>query len=150
MAGQLTDNQLAEFKDTFKLFDKDGDGTIDSKDIGILIRSLGAAPTQAQLKDMMKDVDPTGHGTVDFQDFLECMIRFLPDGHDEEEEILNAFQTFDKGNNGLISAAEIRHALVNLEEKLTDEEVDELIREADPDGDGYIRYSEFVKVLADV
>ncbi|XP_060078336.1 neo-calmodulin-like [Ylistrum balloti] len=147
-ASQLTDNQLAEFKDTFKLFDKDGDGTIASKDIATIIRALNAAPTEAQLKEMMKDVDPTGHGTADFQDVLECMIRFLPDGHDEEEEILNAFKTFDKDSNGLISAAEIRHALVNLEEKLTDEEVDALIREADPDGDGYIKYGEFAKILA--
>ena len=41
-----------------------------------------------------------------------------------------------------ISAAELRHVMTNLGEKLTDEEVDEMIREADVDGDGQINYEE--------
>jgi hypothetical protein len=65
---------------------------------------------------------------------------------DSEEEILEAFKVFDKDGNGFISAAELRHVMTNLGEKLTDEEVDEMIREADIDGDGQINYEEFVKV----
>ncbi len=42
--------------------------------------------------------------------------------------------------NGFISAAELRHVMTNLGEKLTDEEVDEMIREADIDGDGQVNY----------
>ena len=49
--------------------------------------------------------------------------------------------------NGFISAAELRHIMTNLGEKLTDEEVDEMIREADIDGDGQINYEEFVKMM---
>ena len=55
---------------------------------------------------------------------------------DSEEEIREAFRVFDKDGNGFISAAELRHVMTNLGEKLTDEEVDEMIREADIDGDG--------------
>ena len=47
-------------------------------------------------------------------------------------------QVFDKDGNGFISAAELRHVMTNLGEKLTDEEVDEMIREADIDGDGQV------------
>ena len=63
---------------------------------------------------------------------------------DSEEEIREAFRVFDKDGNGFISAAELRHVMTNLGEKLTDEEVDEMIREADIDGDGQVNYKEFV------
>ena len=57
------------------------------------------------------------------------------------------FRVFDKDGNGYISSAELRHVMTNLGEKLTDEEVDEMIREADIDGDGQVNYEEFVAMM---
>ena len=48
---------------------------------------------------------------------------------------------FDKDGNGNISAAELRHVMTNLGEKLTDEQIDEMIKEADIDGDGQVNYN---------
>ena len=79
----------------------------------------------------------TGNGTIDFPEFLTMMARKMKDT-DSEEEIREAFRVFDKDGNGFISAAELRHVMTNLGEKLTDEEVDEMIREADIDGDGQV------------
>ena len=62
-------------------------------------------------------------------------------------QFATAFKVFDKDGNGFISAAELRHVMTNLGEKLTDEECDEMIREADIDGDGQINYEEFVKMM---
>jgi len=67
------------------------------------------------------------------------MVGQLKDA-DSEEELRDAFRVFDKDGNGYISAAELRHVMKNLGEKLTDEEVDEMIREADIDGDGQVNY----------
>lgn len=80
-----------------------------------------------------------GNGTIDFPEFLTMMARKMKDA-DSEEEIREAFRVFDKDGNGFISAAELRHVMTHLGEKLTDEEVDEMIREADIDGDGQVNY----------
>ncbi|RHN66621.1 putative EF-hand domain pair protein [Medicago truncatula] len=146
MADQLTDDQIAEFKEAFSLFDKDGDGCITTKELGTVMRSLGQNPTEAELQDMINEVDADGNGTIDFPEFLNLMARKMKDT-DSEEELKEAFRVFDKDQNGFISAAELRHVMTNLGEKLTDEEVDEMIREADVDGDGQINYEEFVKVM---
>ncbi|XP_015831008.3 calmodulin-1 [Nothobranchius furzeri] len=146
MADQLTEEQIAEFKEAFSLFDKDGDGTITTKELGTVMRSLGQNPTEAELQDMINEVDADGNGTIDFPEFLTMMARKMKDT-DSEEEIREAFRVFDKDGNGYISAAELRHVMTNLGEKLTDEEVDEMIREADIDGDGQVNYEEFVQMM---
>ncbi|ELW54873.1 F-box only protein 47 [Tupaia chinensis] len=133
MADQLTEEQIAEFKEAFSLFDKDGDGTITTEELGTVMRSLGQNPTEAELQDMINEVDADGNGTIDFPEFLTMMARKMKDT-DSEEEIREAFHVFDKDGNGYISAAELLHVMTNLGEKLTDEEVDEMIREADIDG----------------
>ena len=138
-AEQLTEEQIAEFKEAFSLFDKDGDGTITTKELGTVMRSLGQNPTEAELQDMINEVDADGNGTIDFPEFLTMMARKMKET-DSEEEIREAFRVFDKDGNGFISAAELRHVMTNLGEKLTDEEVDEMIREADIDGDGQVNY----------
>ncbi|KAF8625665.1 hypothetical protein AX15_005244 [Amanita polypyramis BW_CC] len=144
MADQLTEEQISEFKEAFSLFDKDGDGTITTQELGTVMRSLGQNPTEAELQDMINEVDADGNGTIDFPEFLTMMARKMRDT-DSEQEIKEAFRVFDKDGNGFISAAELRHVMTNLGERLSDSEVDEMIREADVDGDGQINYDALCK-----
>ncbi|XP_009329299.1 PREDICTED: calmodulin, striated muscle [Pygoscelis adeliae] len=140
--------QIAEFKEAFSLFDRDGDGCITTKELGTVMRSLGQNPTEAELQDMVGEVDADGSGTIDFPEFLSLMARKMRDT-DSEEEIREAFRVFDKDGNGYISAAELRHVMTNLGEKLTDEEVDEMIKEADCNNDGQVNYEEFVRMMTE-
>lgn len=64
-ADQLTEEQIAEFKEAFSLFDKDGDGTITTKELGTVMRSLGQNPTEAELQDMINEVDADGEYLLD-------------------------------------------------------------------------------------
>lgn len=87
-----------------------------------------------------------GNGEIDFEEFLQMMSKKITT-NDTEEEIRDAFRIFDKDGNGLISAHELRQIMMNLGEKLTDEELDEMMREADLNGDGQIDYEGEIKQL---
>lgn len=57
----VSEEQIAEFKEAFSLFDKDGDGTITTKELGTVMRSLGQNPTEAELQDMINEVRISPH-----------------------------------------------------------------------------------------
>ncbi|XP_076249908.1 calmodulin-alpha-like isoform X2 [Rhynchophorus ferrugineus] len=142
----LSEDQVAEFKEAFMLFDKDEDGTITMAELGVVMRSLGQRPTETELRDMVNEVDQDGNGTIEFNEFLQMMSKKMKDA-DGEEELKEAFRVFDKNNDGLISNIELRHVMTSLGERLSEEEVDDMIKEADLDGDGQVNYEEFVGIL---
>merc|ERR1712224_80834 len=133
-----------EYKEAFVAFDKDGSGNITTKELGTVFRTLGQNPTEAELTEMVRQVDRDGSGTIEFPMFL-MLVANNTKKPDTAEEVIASFKTFDKENNGFIPAAELRHVMMNIGEKLTDEEVDIMIQEADIDGDSQINYEEFVR-----
>ncbi|XP_045165572.2 neo-calmodulin-like isoform X3 [Mercenaria mercenaria] len=137
----------AEFREIFKLFDKDGDGAISTKELATVMRSLGQNPTEQEIRQMVKMVDADNDGEVDFDEFMKLIARKLQ-SVDIEEEILEAFRVFDKDGNGSISKDELRFAITTLGEKVKENELDDLMRAADLNGDGQINYSEFAKMIA--
>ena len=103
MADQLSNEQIAEFKEAFSLFDKDGDGTITTKELGTVMRSLGQNPTEAELQDMINEVDQDGFGTIDLPEFLTLMASKMQDSDSEEEDLKEAFRVYDRDGSGFIS-----------------------------------------------
>ena len=71
-----------------------------------------------------------------------------PSGKFTDDEIVEAFKAFDLDKNNFVGAAEIRHVLINIGEQVTDEEVDEMIRMVDTDGDGQVSFDEFYSMVA--
>jgi len=146
MTEELQEEKIEECKEVFELFDKDKDGAITTKELGDVMRALGANPTQNELQKMINDVDQDGSGKIEFKVFLELFVKKMKDP-DTEEDLIEAFKIFDKNGNGIISAAELRLVMTTVGDRLTEEEADEMIREADTDGDGYINYYEFIKIM---
>ena len=142
----LSEEQIAEWKDAFTLFDKDGDGTISDEELGIVMRSLGQNPTEQELQDLIAEHDVDGNGFIDFAEFLTLMSKISKD-IDAEEELVEAFKVFDRDGDGRISKKELKHSFKLLGEKITSDEIDQMINYADQDGDQKINYEEFVKMM---
>ena len=85
LLSELTPKQIEEFKEAFQLFDKDGDGTISTKELGPLLRSLGQNPDEDEIVDMIDEVDVDGSGSIDFVEFLHLMLKRQRDGLSYEE-----------------------------------------------------------------
>ena len=146
MTENLTEEQIAEFKEAFLIFDKDGDGSISTNELGTVMRSLGQCPTEDELKIIIEEVDEDSSGTIDFKEFLGLMGKKMQE-NDTEDDLIEAFRVFDIDGNGCIPAHELKHVLANAGEKLTEEEIEEIIRETDINGDGFIDYREFIRIL---
>ncbi|KAJ3210011.1 hypothetical protein HDU83_000179 [Entophlyctis luteolus] len=145
-SSQLSETQISEFKEAFSLFDQDGDGLIANAEIGTVIRSLGQNISQQELRDLIKEVDSSKRGAVDFPEFLTMMARKLKDG-DNAADIKAAFRMFDPSGSGYVLAKELRHVLTSMGEKLSGEEVDEMIRDANVDAQGRIQMDDFLRVM---
>merc|ERR1712048_727685 len=118
-------------KDAFALFDKDGKGTCDVREIGTIVRHLGICPTEIELRDMITEVEeeePTGF--IRFERFERMMSRILMENQyprDSEEKLLRAFRTLDTENKGYVEAEKLRTLLTTHGERFSQEEIDEFL-----------------------
>ncbi|XP_050302786.1 calmodulin-like [Anthonomus grandis grandis] len=153
----VSKSQMKEFREAFRLFDKDGDGSITKEELGRVMRSLGQFARTEELQQMLQEVDVDGDGNVSFEEFLD-MAWTAGAGSDpdqvlsreeEEKELRDAFRVFDKHNRGYITASDLRAVLQCLGEDLSEEEIEDMIKEVDVDGDGRIDFYEFVNALGE-
>ena len=81
-----------------------------------------------------------GNGIIDFDEFVGMMARRMRSPQEEEIELQESFRVFDKNGDGYISTSELRQVMLTLGEKVSDDELAEMIREADFNGDGRVDY----------
>jgi calmodulin len=111
-----------------ELFEAMCDKAMTTKELGTIMRSLGQNFTEAELQDLITEVDLDNTGSIDFAEFMSLMTRKLP-SVDPEEELQEAFQQFDLDGDDLVNFADMKSAFGRLGEKMTDEELAEMIRE---------------------
>jgi len=145
-AKKLTEEQIGQITQAFELFDTDGSGTIETQELKIAMRALGFEPKQEEIDKMVRDVDDDGSGSVDFPEFLDMMAHKILN-RDPIEEINKAFKLFDDDNTGKVTFKNLKRVAKELGERLTDEELQEMIDEADRDGDGEVNNDEFQRIM---
>ena len=142
----LTDEQIIEFREAFQAFDKDGNGSITTRELGTVMRSLGQNLSEAEIKEMIDIVDEDKNGTIDFQEFLHLMARKMKI-IDKEEELLDALNILDKDGSGKISKYELRYIIMKTNSEMTGDEIEELIKTIGVDEDGNIEIQDFIDIL---
>ncbi|XP_065052215.1 uncharacterized protein LOC135681595 isoform X1 [Rhopilema esculentum] len=147
MAEMLTQSQRHDFTKAFSLFDYDKDGVISIDDMRIVLKSLGHKISDQELDDLIKSIDRNGDGKIELAEFLDMMGAKQQSIKAVEEEVRIAFEFFDLDGNGYISMTELKQVALELGEELTESEIDEMIREADVDGDGQVDYNEFLRMM---
>merc|ERR1712012_93328 len=142
----LSEEKLEEFKEIFSFFDRDGGGFISYLELGQVMRTFGWTPTESELQELICEIDQDGNGEISFNEFVWLMTRDL---HDDEieDEIREAFRCFDKDGHGFIPVTDLSRVLQNVGDKLTEDETEEFLTEADLDGDGNVNYEEFVTMI---
>ena len=146
----FTDQQIEIFRDIFSQYDKDGDGTLATKYVGTIMRSFGQSPTEEELNYIICKVDADRSGFMDFSEFVAMMANHMNHEMETKDEICSAFKEFDVKGTGTIPVEELRYILTSMGEALTEDEVDELIRQADQNKDGKINYEEFVSKMMSI
>ncbi|NXU81048.1 CALL4 protein, partial [Oreotrochilus melanogaster] len=135
-----------EFKECFSLYDKNQKGKIKATDLMAVMRSLGASPTPGEVQRHLHLHKIERNAELDFSTFLNIMYRQTKQ-EEPEKEILMALSMIDRQKRGVITVSELRAKLTRLGEKLSEEEVDDLLKEAKIGPNGTIKYEDFVRVI---
>ncbi|XP_068595032.1 calmodulin-like protein 4 [Brachionichthys hirsutus] len=143
----LTQDQINEFKECFTLHDRQRKGKMEARELLTVMRCLGSNPTPAEVQRHLLNHNIDCDGELDFSTLLSIMHRQLQQ-EAPEEEILEALRMADKEQKGFILASELRAKLTGLGEKLTDGEVDELLKEAGVGADGRVHCKQFAEAVA--
>lgn len=105
---------------------------------------MGQSPTNADAEELIRSLDKDRSGNLSVTEFAEAWWRQEKARVNDFDEAMSlAFKVFDVDGDGCITAGELREKLTTLGEVMTDEEVDELLREADADNSGVINLEEF-------
>merc|ERR1712199_88871 len=143
----LTPEQKGELREAFDLFDTDGSGAVDATELHTAMKALGFEPKKEEISKMVKEMDKDGDATVDFEEFC-VMLAEKMNQKDGKDEMLKGFKLFDDDNTGKISFKNFQRVAKELGESLSDQELQEIIAEADTDGDGEINEAESLAVMA--
>lgn len=142
----MTEDDIEEIKEAFDLFDSDGSGTVEPRELKSAMISLGFEAKNATLFHVITEIDKDGSGAIDFEEFLKMMSCQMSE-NTSAEEIRSIFVLFDVDKTGHINIKNIKKIARDLGETCDDEELLDLIRKADSDNDGQVSFDDFYNVM---
>jgi Ca2+-binding EF-hand superfamily protein len=140
----MTEEEEAKLWEVFQVFDADASGAISSEELGQVMRSLGQSPNETELRDTIEEVDLDKSGSIDFEEFKRLMVS---DSGDRQSRLKMSFSVFDEDGSGQITKNEMQDVMSPL--GVTEPEIDEIVKEADRDGNALIDFEEFCNLVPD-
>ena len=136
----VPDDLLEEYQEIFDSYDVNGNGVIDKKEMEAVLERLGQPATSKQIQKVFDELGSTNQ-QITFDEFIEFIKKYhLSKNKNSTDEIIGAFQVFDKNHNGVLSLSEFKHILMDLGQKFTEEEVNEIFNESDLNKNGNLDY----------
>ena len=137
---QINEEEKIKIKEAFALFDQNDDGILTKDELITLLRALGKYVTENNVNNLIQNIK-----TIDIHNFMIILNKIAP--KDTKQNLQEAFEIFDTENNGYINVPEFRNILTNLGEKLTNDEVDNIIMQLDINNEGKIYKEIFLTTL---
>ena len=160
------EDEGVDLDQSFKHFDKDGDGRITRKEMRKALGELGPnfrSISEADFDALLERFDENGDGSVSYKEFIsfvksgeeqepkskiaEDLRRVLHKAEEEGVELEQSFAHFDTNGDGLLSKSEIKKGLAKLGPNFetSSKELDDILDQLDEDGDGEVSYLEFIR-----
>mmetsp|Transcript_131529 Transcript_131529/g.196006 ORF Transcript_131529/g.196006 Transcript_131529/m.196006 type:complete len:143 (-) Transcript_131529:67-495(-) len=136
-----------DWQEAFTLIDESGSGVIPTTKFGHAIRASGGYPTEDDLKKMIEAADPGDEGVISLDAFLKQRAWIEKANPADVGGICESFKVFDKDGEGKINKTELMHILTSMGDKLTAEEAEQFINEADIEKGGMIDFKRFLEQI---
>ncbi|XP_050710469.1 troponin C, isotype gamma-like isoform X2 [Eriocheir sinensis] len=145
----LDKEQIAGLRKAFDAFDTDKKGSINVDTITTILRMMGVKVSESNLREIISEVDEDGSGELEFEEFCALAAKFLIEEDEEslKAELKEAFRIYDKQGDGYITTKVLKEILRELDNKLTEEDLDGIIDEVDEDGSGTLDFDEFMEMM---
>ncbi|KAL1555366.1 putative calcium-binding protein CML36 [Salvia divinorum] len=136
-----------ELKQAFEMIDRDGDGKITKEELESLLSRLGAEPpSKEELSQMLSEVDRDGDGCITLEEFHAIGSAFAPSA--DSSELRHTFDFFDSDRDGKITAEELFSVFKTIgDARCTLEECRRMIRGVDRNGDGFVCFEDFTRMM---
>ena len=137
---------LTDMKNVFSVFDMQSTSCVEIKHLRTIMRALDFDLEPAELEIVRKQIDPEESGVIKFQNLKLVMEDKLKD-KDTPEDMMAELKHLDRDKDERIPVPEFKQYMANMGSKMTNEQIEELMKEVDTRGDGYIYIDEMAQRL---
>ena len=143
---QTQEERKEMISQVFDMFDKDGNGEIETSELKSVLTAMGRKPDPKEMEEFYTKLDADKNGTISKKEFMDVMNEMYSVSQEKVDEVVEAFQIFDKDGNGTISLDEMKNILLKYGSDFTEQDCEEIFKLLDTDGSNGISYAEFADV----